>query len=174
MKNGNLILIGFMGSGKSTLGRYLNKTKNRGFLDTDEYIEKEQQRSISDIFATDGEEAFRDMETKLIKKLLIDNYRDTVFGLGGGMPIREENGELLKQLGTVVYLRATVDTLVGRLSGDDKRPLLKGGDLREKIENLMAKRAAIYEKRADLIIDTDDLELDDVYERICEYENSCN
>ena len=170
MKNGNIILIGFMGSGKTSFGRYLNHNRNFGFIDTDEFIEKQEGRSINEIFSTDGEEAFRDMDSKLIKLLSLD----TVIGVGGGLPIREENGKLLKQLGTVIYLRASVDTLVSRLSGDTKRPLLKGGDLREKIQTLMAKRADIYEERADIIVDTDDCTLQSLYERLMNDENFSN
>lgn len=170
----NIILIGFMGSGKTTFGKWISNSQSRAMIDTDDYIEEKAGMSINDIFAKHGEAYFRNLETEVIKELITENVSDTVFSVGGGLPIKEENGALLKELGTVVYLYTDEDALVKRLMGDTKRPLLQGGDIREKIRSLMKARADIYEARADLILDTEKLSFEEMYERICAYEDSCN
>ena len=172
--SGNIILIGFMGCGKTTFGRWIEQNHARKLIDTDNIIVLEQHKTVNEIFAEHGETYFRDLETECIRKLIADGIHDTVISVGGGLPIREENGELLGRLGTVVYLRAEVDTLVRRLSHDKTRPLLAGGNVEEKIKDLMGKRAGIYEKCADLIIDTDDTSFEKMYERIVRYENTGN
>ena len=165
MKNNNIILIGFMGSGKTSFGKWLEDNCSMEMIDTDEYIEKNENREIKDIFANEGEEYFRQLETDAIKALISQELHDKVISVGGGLPIRAENGELLRELGTVIYLKATEDTLVGRLKGDTKRPLLQGGDLRDRIRTLMNKRAAIYEERADVIVETDNLTFEEIYKQ---------
>ena len=164
----NIILIGFMGCGKSSIGRFLEKKHGHKLIDTDDYIEKQQNRSINDIFATEGEEYFRNLETQCIRELIDKSENGLVIAVGGGLPMRNENQALLKELGKVVYLRATEDTLVDRLTGDSKRPLLKGGDLRNKIQDLFARRETIYINLADLIVDTDDCSYETVYKNIKE------
>lgn len=162
----NIILIGFMGSGKSTMGRYMEEYHEYKLIDTDEYIEKWQSDSISNIFSTKGEAYFRELETECIKKLIDSKTENTVISVGGGLPIKSDNQKLLKELGKVVYLRAGVDTLVNRLMDDDKRPLLQGGDLRNKITELMAKRESTYETLADVIIDTDGCTTEQIFKSI--------
>ena len=164
----NIILIGFMGSGKSSVGRYMEESEGFALIDTDEYIEKQQNDSISNIFANKGEEYFRNLETECIKELIALNTDMTVISVGGGLPMRGENQKLLKELGKIVYLRATVDTLVSRLMGDTTRPLLKGGDLRQKITELFEKREATYEGIADIVIDTDNYSPKEIYNIIKE------
>ena len=161
----NIILIGFMGSGKTTFGRWISKNKNYQFCDTDQYIEEQKNRTIKDNFANQGEEAFRDMETAALKELC-DRLKNTVVSVGGGLPVREENRKLLKQLGMVVYLRAAEDELVKRLSHDTSRPLLAGGDLKSKIQNLMSAREALYIDAADVVIDTDHMSFEEMYDVI--------
>ena len=128
----NIVLIGFMGSGKTTFGRWVSRRHNRKFYDTDEYIEKKQNTTISEIFAMKGEEAFRDMETETVKELS-DTLDNCVISVGGGLVLREVNRELLRKLGTVVYLKASEEELCKRLSKDTKRPLLQGGFTRRYI-----------------------------------------
>lgn len=169
--NNNYVLIGFMGSGKTSFGKWLCKKTGRKFIDTDEEIVREQQRSINDIFATDGEEYFRKLETELLKKLIFSE--NCVISMGGGTPVSENNRQLLKELGQVIYLRTSVDTLCERLKKDTTRPLLAGGNIREKITGLMDKREAIYEARADFIIDTDKKKFEEMYEEI-KNAYSCN
>jgi len=167
MNNGhnNIILIGFMGSGKTTFGKWITRNHNMEFLDTDEYIENKYNKLIKDIFRDSGEETFRDMETQAIKELaqVCDNC---VISVGGGLPVRAVNRSLLKELGIVVYLEASVDELVKRLSKDTSRPLLAGGNLREKIESLMAAREALYKEAADIIVKTDDRRFEDMYTEV--------
>ena len=161
-RKNNIILIGFMGSGKTTFGRWITRTHNMEFLDTDEYIENKYNKLIKDIFRDSGEETFRDMETQAIKELaqVCDNC---VISVGGGLPVREVNRSLIKELGIVVYLEASVDELVKRLSKDTSRPLLAGGNLREKIESLMTAREALYKDAADVIVKTDGRRFEDMY-----------
>ena len=161
----NLVLIGFMGCGKTALGRWISQNVNMSFYDTDEYIVSKQNREIVDIFATDGETFFRDLETEAIKEMS-EKITDSVISVGGGLPLREENRELLKKLGIVVYLRATQDTLVKRLDNDTKRPLLAGKDIRGKINELMIQREQIYETTAQIIVDTDDRSFGQIYNEI--------
>ena len=132
----NVILIGFMGCGKSTVGIKLSYRLRRSLLDTDKIIEKEENRTISDIFVTDGEGYFRDLETQCLKKL-IQTEKNQIISVGGGLPIRKENHTLLKELGTVVYLRAKPETIYERLKHDTTRPLLQGENPQEKIRALM-------------------------------------
>lgn len=168
----NIILIGFMGCGKTTFGKWLSDRQQMDFLDTDELIEKIEKRSINEIFATDGEGYFRELETKVLRMLLGEEdseYRlikSTIISVGGGLPVREENQVLLHKLGKVIFLDTTVDELVKRLSGDTTRPLLKGDDLRGKIESLMEKRLDIYDDTADIIVGTDGKNLNEIFEDI--------
>lgn len=162
----NIILIGFMGAGKTTFGKWLAKRKSMDFLDTDEMIEKEQKTSINEIFAAQGESFFRTLETELLERLLEEGTDNVVLSAGGGLVMRECNRELVRRLGEVVYLRASVDTLCERLMGDTTRPLLAGGSLREKIEGLMEKRASVYEAVAGRSIDTDELSLEEILRKM--------
>lgn len=162
----NIILIGFMGAGKTSFGKWLAKEKGIEFVDTDDMIVKLHGLSIPEIFETRGEEVFRDMETELLKTLVSEKKNNMVISVGGGLPVRGQNRELLRKLGMVVYLRAAVDTLCERLKGDTHRPLLQGGDVRERILALMEKRAALYEEGAALIIDTDGETYESIYEKM--------
>ena len=160
-----IVLMGFMGAGKTTIGKALAEKLSWDFIDTDAEIEKEQGRKISEIFETEGEQAFRDMETRLLKKLEKSEER-FVLSIGGGMPVREENRELLRQIGTVVYLKATKEELVRRLSGDTSRPLLHGGALEEKVAALMAARESIYVETAHQEVVTDGKSVTELIEKI--------
>lgn len=153
-KDRNIILIGYMGSGKTTLGKKAARAFGYQFIDTDACIEEQEGCTISELFAQKGEEYFRRRETELVKSLL-SFPKEMVIATGGGLPMRPENAALLKQLGTVVYLTAELDTLAGRLRGDTKRPLLSDGDLRGKIKSMLEIRGPAYESVADLCIATD-------------------
>ena len=150
----HIILIGFMGAGKSSVGKRLASHLHLEFVDTDELIVRKQKRPVSEIFASEGEAFFRSLETETLKELLKKKER-LVIAVGGGLPMTPANQPLLKQLGEVVYLKAEVDTLMERLKRDTSRPLLQGGDLRTKITGLMQQREATYEKIADFTIRTD-------------------
>ncbi len=151
----NIILEGFMGSGKSTVSELISDKLELELIDTDEAIEEAEGRKISEIFEQDGEEAFRDMETELMEMVISEHMRETVISLGGGLPVREKNRELLKKVGKVVYLRTAPETVYDRLKGDDTRPLLKSEDPLARIKELQDKRGKIYEEVADIIVDTD-------------------
>ena len=160
-----IVLMGFMGAGKTTIGKALAEKLSWDFIDTDAEIEKEQGRKISEIFETEGEQAFRDMETRLLKKLE-KSEEQFVLSIGGGMPVREENRELLRKIGTVVYLKATKEELVRRLSGDTNRPLLQGGAMEEKVAALMAARESIYVETAHQEVVTDGKSVKELIEKI--------
>lgn len=162
----NVILIGFMGSGKTSCGKALAEISNMEFADTDEMIERQQNMSITDIFSKYGEAYFRKLETQLITELL--GKKVGVLSVGGGLAVTKGNDLLLKKLGKVIYLKAGKDILVKRLKDDTSRPLLKGGNLEEKIADLMSKREAAYIKAADIIIETDGLSVLEVAEKVLE------
>ncbi len=161
----NIVLIGFMGCGKTTFGKWIASNYNMEFIDTDEYIESKENRKISDIFASDGEEFFRKLETSTIEELS-KNTSNAVISVGGGLPVRECNRAILKQLGKVVYLETSIDELERRLKNDTKRPLLAGGNIREKIESLMSAREDIYISVADCVIKTDNKSFKQIYEEV--------
>jgi shikimate kinase len=163
---GPLLVAAGPGSGKTSVGLQLAYKLNFTFCDTDQMIEKEQNKSISTIFENEGEEYFRELETVLIENLY-GRLHQSVLSVGGGLPIREGNTERLKRLGKVVYLKATKETILKRLSGDNTRPLLAGDNPGQKIEDLLQSRAPIYETAADIIINTDERTFHDIIEEIC-------
>ena len=132
----HIILIGFMGSGKSTMGRLIANKFQYAFVDTDHYIEKKEGRKISEIFTDDGEEYFRNLETEVLKELL-DSEEKKVLALGGGTPLRAENRELLKKNGNVIFLKVTSEDAYQRLKDDSERPLLQVEDPKKKIQEIL-------------------------------------
>ena len=161
----NVILIGFMGCGKTTVGLKLSYRLRRTITDTDKEIEREEKRTISDIFASDGEAYFRDRETACLKKLL-ENTAGQIISVGGGLPLREENRELLHELGQVFYLRARAETIYERVKSDTTRPLLQGDDPMAKIRTLLQERDEYYRAAADVIIDVDDKSVEQILNEI--------
>lgn len=157
----NVILTGFMGCGKSSLGIRLSYKMKMPLLDTDKLIEKKQGCTISELFKKQGEEKFRELETACLKE--IGTHKGSyVIAAGGGLPVKEENRRLLKELGMVVYLRIRPETVYERLKEDTTRPLLQGENPMEKIKELMAQRSELYESGADLVIDVDGVETDNI------------
>lgn len=166
MKQGkNIILIGYMGSGKTTLGKRAAKAVKYQFADTDAIIEQEENCSISELFQTKGEPYFRQRETEVLQQLLAENEK-RVIATGGGLPMKEENVELLHRLGTIVFLQAGLETLVERLSNDTKRPLLAGENPRENIKRMLEIREPVYQAAADLMIETDELTMYEIIHEI--------
>lgn len=153
----NIILTGYMGSGKTTIGKNLAKQKHFTFVDTDEMIVEQQHRSINEIFATDGERVFRDMETALLRQLIADKKEHMIVSTGGGMPLRAENRQLLSQLGTVIYLKASPQTIYDRIKGDTARPLLQCENPMKRIEEMIAAREPLYEQGATVVVDVNAL-----------------
>ena len=133
----NIVLIGFMGSGKTTIGKALEEKTDMAFVDTDELIEAYEGCKISNIFADKGETYFRRLENETLKNLLASTD-NKVISTGGGIVINQANIPLLKQLGKVFYLRIKPETVVERLEGDKTRPLLMGENKLVKIEQLVA------------------------------------
>lgn len=164
MRN-NLILIGFMGCGKTSTSIKLSYRMRRTMIDTDRWIEQKQGKSISEIFAEEGEEAFRNMETQCLQELLEDRSGQ-IISVGGGLPMKKENQKLLRELGLVIYLQVTPQTVYERLKNDTTRPLLQSENPRQKIEELLEKRAPIYEQTANYIIEVKDRSCEEVAELI--------
>lgn len=163
----NIILIGFMGSGKTTVGEHLAQQLGYHFQDTDRLLEQKAEDTISRVFEIHGEKYFRDMETELLKELL-PALKHTVLSTGGGLPLREENIRLLQELGFVVYLQASKETILSRLVGDRTRPLLQGEDMEQKVERLLGIRTPIYIKAAHENIITDNLSVEEITQLIME------
>lgn len=164
----NVILIGFMGAGKTSVGKTFSGKTGKQLLDTDQLIEQNAGMSISDIFATQGEEAFRQAETAVLEQMLAGTD-GAVISAGGGLPLRKQNREMLKQLGTVVFLRVKRETVLERLKGDRTRPLLQGDHAGEKVDELLAYRNPIYEEAAHVTVDVDGKSLDAIVDEIQEY-----
>lgn len=162
---GNVILIGFMGSGKTTVGLRLSYRLRQSVIDTDKEIEREERRTVSDIFATEGEAYFRERETACLQKL-IRTVSNQIISVGGGLPLREENRKLLRKLGTIFYLRADAETIYERLKGDTTRPLLQGSDPRAKIRALMEERDIYYREAADVVIQVDGKTFEQIIDEI--------
>ncbi len=161
----NIVLIGFMGSGKTSVGIRLAKKLAFRFMDTDLIIEEGCKRTISSVFEEEGEEFFRELETKTIRDF-IGKLKDTVLSVGGGLPVQTGNGRLLRQLGQVVYLKTSRETIIRRLSGDDTRPLLSGDNTEEQIDALLKFRAPIYEAAAHITVITNGRKFDEIIDEI--------
>ena len=179
-----------MGCGKSSVGRRLSELLCCRFVDLDNYIEEKAGRTIPEIFADDGEGAFRQMELQALSEILVPEGLDrvpkppttTIISLGGGTVVTPECAELVREKTCCIYLRTSVETLVERLENEaEGRPMLASGQsadtnegpdaetlkcrksaLRERIETLMAKRASTYEATAHHVIDTDGLSIDTI------------
>ena len=161
----NIVLIGFMGSGKTTVGKILQEKTGFLLLDSDKEIEKQQGKKISEIFEEQGEAAFRKMESDYLDELS-NSEQQIILSTGGGMPLFYDNAERMKKVGKVIYLKASADTIYQRVKTDMDRPLLQTGDRRKTIEELLVKRDPLYQKAADVILETDALDLRMVVDEI--------
>lgn len=168
MKN-NIVLIGYMGCGKSTIGLKLAKFCSVPFLDTDQWIEEREGVTISEIFATKGEAYFRELETECLKELLKQEERK-IISVGGGLPVREENQKLLKQLGQVIYLKANPETIYERLKGDTSRPLLQTENPLQKIKDMIKDREEKYQAAAGKVLLVDGKSVKEIVEEILDKE----
>ena len=160
----SIVLIGMMGAGKSSVGRALERGTGLTRLDTDDTVAAQFGASVAEIFEKYGEEKFREAETDVLRKLAPD--RATIIVTGGGIVLRPENVDLLKRLGTVVWLKADEETLFERASRRNTRPLLQNNNPKTVFSDLFRKRAPIYQSAADFEIDTSNLDHDEVAERI--------
>ncbi len=148
----NIFLVGLMGAGKTTVGRALARRLGKQFIDSDHEIEARTGASIPWIFEIEGEASFRAREAEVIRDLT--SRSDIVLATGGGAILKPESREYLKARGTVIYLRASVNSILQRTSHDKNRPLLQTADPRQRIEQLMREREPLYLEVADLVVDT--------------------
>ena len=153
-----------MGCGKSSVGRELARLLCCPFMDLDEVIEGAEGRSIPEIFASDGEAAFRRMEAEHLQILLDSHNISAVVALGGGTVMRKECAEMVREKTMCVYLRATVETLVRNLDGEsENRPMLSNEEpLNVRVAHLLALRSGTYEQTAHMVIDTDGKSVEEI------------
>ncbi len=161
----NIILTGFMGVGKTSVGTRLARDLGFTFVDTDELIESDQKMTITAIFARLGEPYFRAVETKIIRQVMEGEHQ--VVSTGGGAVIRDENREAFKKSGLVVCLTAHPDVIYERIRHETHRPLLQTPDPPAKIKELLESRAPYY-AQADMTIDTSEQSVEDVITAIKE------
>lgn len=162
----HIFLIGFMGTGKSTISRELQYRSGRPGIDTDDWIEEREGRSIPEIFAAEGEEYFREVETAMLDEL--GTMKPSIISCGGGMALRELNVRKMKALGKVVLLTAEPESVYGRVKLSDDRPLLRGHMNVDYIRELMERRMPFYERAADLRVATDNRMICDIAKEILE------
>lgn len=164
-RRNSIVLVGFMGSGKTSVGLRLSYRLHRPVEDTDKLIERQEGRTVSDIFAAEGEAYFRSLETKLLRELAETDW-PRIYSVGGGTPVQPCNRELLRSLGTVVYLRVRPETVYERLKGDTTRPLLQCSDPLAQIREMLESRREAYEAVAHVILDVDSMSLTEITDRI--------
>jgi shikimate kinase len=162
----NIIITGFMGTGKSAVGRRLAKTLQMDYLDTDDLIEEREGSKICHIFEEKGESYFRKLEAAIVREVShLDNY---IISTGGGVILRDENIKALRRNGLIVCLTANSETILKRTIGTQDRPLLNEPDPGRKIEELLKMRQPYYGK-ADLSVQTSNLTIEEVTRRIQEF-----
>lgn len=161
----NIVLVGFMGSGKTTIATAIANKLNMRYVSTDDMIEEREKRTINEIFTKLGEEYFRDRESAVIKE--VSGMDNVVIDAGGGAVLREENVSALKSRGILICLTADEETIMERTKKYKHRPLLDVEDPKRKIRELLARRAPFYAK-ADYTIDTGKLTIGQVVDKIIE------
>jgi shikimate kinase len=174
-KKSLVYLTGFMGAGKSTIGSILANTLGWDYYDLDKLIEAECKKKISDIFKENGEKKFREIESELLKKISTKKF--TVISLGGGTIVNEINLQILKNTGTIVYLKSSLDSIYKRVRFKRDRPVLKLDESGEPImkENFIDSVTKIFESRkpyyeqADVIIDTDNTNVGASVDKLVRY-----
>lgn len=159
----NIVLTGFMGTGKSTVGKKLSEKLNWGFIDTDELIEKKAGMKIKDIFSRFGEDYFRELETNTI--IEVSNLDRYIIAVGGGAVLKDINMKYLEKNGVIINLKAKPETIYKRTVNTDERPLLNKPNPMEEIKKLLAYREPYY-KRCSFVIETDELSIDEVADKI--------
>lgn len=162
----NIMLIGFMGTGKSTIADKLKQILNVEQIEMDALIAQEAGMSIPDIFEKFGEEHFRDLETDMLEKF--KEKKPVIVSCGGGAVLRDENIEIMRGQGKIVLLTATPQTVFERVRNSKNRPVLNGNMNVEYISGLMEKRRERYEMAADIVVVTDDKTVEEICEEILE------
>lgn len=164
MKN-SIALIGFMGAGKTVVGKVLAEKLGKRFIELDSLIEQRERKSIANIFQQDGEIAFREREIEIARE--VSRGENLVIACGGGIVLNKINIDRLRQQSRIVYLTAPSEVILERVSGDGgKRPLLKVADKALNIRELLEFRKPFYERAADIIINTSKLDINSVAEQI--------
>lgn len=156
----NVVLIGFMGAGKSSVGKRLAEKLGMGFADMDEEIEKKAGKSVQEIFSEKGEKYFRDIEENIVSGLSCSD--GFVIATGGGVVLRDKNVQRLKKSSVIIWLKVSPEEAFTRTGG--QRPLLKGS--LENARKLHGEREGLYKKAADVVIDVKGLKTEEVVERI--------
>ena len=164
----NVVLTGFMGSGKSSIGRELSQSLGYPVIDTDALIVERAGKAIKEIFADEGEEVFREMESQVLRDLLAEHPHKHIISTGGGIIGREENRSLLRELGYVIWLRVSPEEILKRTARNSERPLLNNDDPAETVARLLAERVPLYKETAHLTIDTDNLTFPEITAGIIE------
>jgi shikimate kinase len=162
-KTRNIILCGFMATGKSSVGKKLASMLDYTFLDMDALIESEAGMAIPQIFSSQGEPAFRALEARMVEQLA--GRSECVIATGGGTVVNPQNLENLKRIGAVITLTADPDAILSRVGPGDDRPMLAGGDKSERIRALMQQRSEAYGK-ADIVVDTSSFSIEEVAKHI--------
>ena len=162
----NTFLIGYMASGKSSVAAYMAEKYGMEVLEMDEMIADREGMSISDIFAKQGEEYFRNVETKILQEICLQENK--VVSCGGGVVLRSDNVEMMKQRGTIVLLSARPETILERVKDDTSRPLLQGNKTVAYIREMMDKRRDYYENAAEVVVWTDGKQIAEICSEIFE------
>ncbi len=157
----HIVLAGFMGTGKTTVGRELAKMLAMDQIDIDKVIEDRTRMTIAQIFETHGEAYFRELEFKTVEEMS-DHKNIIIFCSGGGTVLNEKNVDNLKKNGVIVWLKASPEIILERVSAENTRPLLKNDMTIGKIESILNPRMALYQKAADIAIDTDGKSVTDI------------
>jgi shikimate kinase len=152
MGQSNIFLVGMMGAGKTTVGRALAHRLRREFVDTDRVLVERTGVPVATVFEIEGEEGFRKRETAVLHEL--GGRDDCVIATGGGIVLAEENRRVMRESGTVVYLRARLESLWERTRHDSSRPLLATPDPRGRLEELLREREPLYRDAAHLVVDS--------------------
>ena len=166
-KADNIILVGPMGVGKSTIGKKLAKRLGKKFFDSDKEIEKKTGATIRLIFDLEGERGFRERESRLIDELTLEN--DIVLATGGGAVLAAANRDTLSSRGIVVFLMASPELLLKRTAHDQSRPLLETNDRMGKIKSILNERQPLYAEVADMCLTVDKLTVKEIIEKICDF-----
>lgn len=156
----NIVLIGFMGTGKSTVGRDLSRKLNLGYIDTDTMIQERKGMIIKEIFDRYGEGFFREIEKEVISE--VSKMKNKIILCGGGVVLNPINIENLRSNGRLILLKAQPETILKRIDEDDTRPVLRGYFSIEGVKALMQERNHLYNKAADIVIETDDKPVDEI------------
>ena len=164
MMKQNILLIGFMGVGKTTVSKKLSEKTGMSEVDMDAWIVEHEQKAIADIFAEEGEPYFRKIETECLKE--IQKEKGRIVSCGGGVVLKDENIRIMKDGGIILLLTATAQTVYDRVKDSTDRPILNGNMNVAYISELMKRRAERYREVADLIIATDGKTVDQIVEEI--------